>query len=228
MDFALFHAGFFAMKGLAFSQDNFSNAVNIPENGSCSFCRNEGPFFWIECDEQGSIDFFNGFLIDPDVSIGSLISVSKTSLSNENEPEHYYRGCPDCLRNGTFVVWHYTELGEVFPEWSPLKPEGFQRPSMVSSAAVSDLLRTPGFNSWQDHYWLLHCNDFMVYVGEWGQKDFDNYAPDGAGEALFAQVVQDGGGGQGKEWGELMDRDSGFHVFRCGHCGVMRAILLND
>jgi uncharacterized protein CbrC (UPF0167 family) len=65
----------------------------------------------------------------------------------------------------------------------------------------------------------------MIYLGEWGREDFDKHTSDGDGQALHAQVVQDSEWGA-ETWDEL--RGNGFYVFRCGHCGVMRAYIDRD
>jgi uncharacterized protein CbrC (UPF0167 family) len=83
----------------------------------------------------------------------------------------------------------------------------------VPQPLLMELLRTPSYSTWQGEHWLFCCKQPMVYLGDWGPADFEQYAGAGNGRALFETVAPDtdywlwGHGG------------AGIYVFRCRACG---------
>jgi hypothetical protein len=159
------------------------------------------------------------------------------------------RGCWRCLRTGRFLISHETEIGYVceaglhlggYPgEDCPLVGDLDTSPRPVTlpngvvfdglrSGSLPGLLRTPGYTTWQGERWLTHCQDFMVYLGEWKPAGFQQRAHAGDGRALFLQMT---GGGTEAEflWPEgEPDRSDWYgtcHAFRCRHCAGLRAHL---
>ena len=140
--------------------------------------------------------------------------------------QNYQYGCASCLKEGRFTFWHDTEIGLLedghlstfYRHHIPIPPD-------FSQEAVVLLERTPQFISWQQAHWLVHCNDFMIYLGEWRPKDFSRFASDGNGRALFVQLTQ-----QPEIWDTAIvdgkpEPDSwyiSFYGFRCRHCGIYR------
>lgn len=143
-------------------------------------------------------------------------------------------GCYDCLCIGRFEFSHTTEVGTLlsprflqqYPDLDlPLPPVEFPK------SAITQLRRTPTYISWQGEEsspWLVHCGDFMVYLGSWQPADFLRNAPNGDGRALFIEMTD-------PEQCELWDaaaRDRGeehpsdwyaaYYAFRCRHCGKLR------
>jgi hypothetical protein len=62
----------------------------------------------------------------------------------------------------------------------------------------------------------------MAYVGAWGRADFDRYAPDGDGGALFRRTVQ---GAEHAPWDHLRPSAAAssirVYMFRCPACGAV-------
>lgn len=137
-------------------------------------------------------------------------------------------GCFSCLHAGRLEFWHDTEIGlldetglnRVYKHNNP-PPDNFP------DAALIELRRTPQFITWQQGLWLVHCNDFMTYVGNWRPKDFYANAPDGDGMALFLEMTD-------KSYRHLWDASlprtgkrvehwhANYYAFRCLHCGKFR------
>ncbi len=86
--------------------------------------------------------------------------------------------------------------------------------------AVLELLRTPTYVTLQGEKWEFCCGAPMMYLGMWGQKEFNAHAKNGDGQALFEEIVEEPE--EGLWEGELHD-ETGIYVFRCGACGKMRA-----
>lgn len=182
-------------------------------NYPCSFCGKDGRCLMLRADADGNLDDFKFFLADTTDSKTLTVFRGSAAVENNGQPTYYFRGCFDCLREGRFTVWHDTEAGEI------------RNGQLISDEPVSDfpqeavveLSRTPSFWTWQQASWLICCNNFMLYMGEWGEEDFNRYAPNGAGKDLFDQVQQCGT----QTWDQL--REDGFYVFRCSHCEKWRA-----
>jgi uncharacterized protein CbrC (UPF0167 family) len=102
-----------------------------------------------------------------------------------------------------------------------------EMPDHFNRAALAALLRTPQFTTWQEEQWLIHCNDVMVYLGEWKPQDFRKNAKDGDGRRLFLDMTD-------KELAHLWDEATpegakgsedwyaSYYAFRCSRCGTLR------
>lgn len=143
-------------------------------------------------------------------------------------------GCVGCLRQGRYK-WGYrnTEAGVLLSDCfvdgdgEVLSRHGTLVPSVD---AREELRRTPDFNTWQESIWLVHCCDFMVYIGSWEPQDFHDRSPNGDGRLLFVEMTD----ASEHHW---WDRRSApgergleawycsYYAFRCRHCGKLRGYL---
>jgi uncharacterized protein CbrC (UPF0167 family) len=82
-----------------------------------------------------------------------------------------------------------------------------------------ELLRTPGYGTWQGECWLFCCRYPMAFVGEWHWEQFEGRAADGNGEALYYAVVEDVPAGTYDMLGHRLS----VYVFECKRCGKLRA-----
>lgn len=136
-------------------------------------------------------------------------------------------GCFDCLRGGRFGFLHETEAGLLFPGRG-LRPEGRAQRRLAERLNLPALLRTPQYVTWQGERWLVHCDDFMTYLGEWKPRDFIRHSVNGDGRTLFREMVEDPH--LARLWDETTPAgaaapDSWYfhvHAFRCRHCGKLR------
>jgi uncharacterized protein CbrC (UPF0167 family) len=85
----------------------------------------------------------------------------------------------------------------------------------VPTELLFELLRTPGYVTWQGEEWQFCCGRPGIYLGEWKEDEFHKRAPDGDGLALFRQVDLEGL--DGELWGSL-GGIGGPYVFRCPVC----------
>jgi uncharacterized protein CbrC (UPF0167 family) len=126
--------------------------------------------------------------------------------------------CHACLRAGHAALTKDTTLGMVSWE-EALDVTGVQSlhaHAHPSPKALLELLRTPGYISIQGERWELCCERPMIYLGQWTQDEFDAAAPDGDGQALFDEIVQEPEDGL---WEDDLHDSAGIYVFRCGTCG---------
>lgn len=119
--------------------------------------------------------------------------------------------CPWCVANGTAA----REFGATFVQYL----EG----GVSASDADEVLNRTPGYESWQGEYWLVHCRVPMVYYGDLAKDELRSLASDirdrfvSENEYLFedepwpAVVRSYEPGGQ-----------MGLYKFACSACGTFR------
>ena len=192
------------------------NVAQLPVLPNCSLCGQQSRCFLIAVDEdeEGQVRDNAGFFLAENETIENFTVISGKP-ENPWEPDFFYRGCMECLRQGRFTVWHYTDVGEI--ENGEFTSES-KRGLTIAKESILELSRTPSFSTFQQAIWLSHCNDFMAYLGEWEREDFNKNAPEGEGQKLFGEVEQ---AEPGEEWVKL--RDSGFYLFRCLHCGKMRS-----
>src|SRR5207248_1757875 len=85
----------------------------------------------------------------------------------------------------------------------------------LPSEVMLELLRTPTYVTIQGEQWELCCRRPMVYLGQWAQAEFNAAAPDGDGQALFDEIVQESEEGL---WEDDLHDSSGIYVFRCASC----------
>jgi len=185
----------------------------------CSICGESGRCFQLDCADPESL---------PDACLKDGV------------------GCYTCLRKGRFEFFHTTEIGYLFasgPEYlgpeleeeevTIVSPQGepvgmdvappVERPTVPGHSAI-ELRRTPGFPTWNEVDWLVHCGDFMVFLGPWQPIDFNRQAENGLGKDVFLSSVD-------SCHSDFWPADSSSNwevccfVFRCTKCGSLRAVV---
>jgi uncharacterized protein CbrC (UPF0167 family) len=161
-------------------------------------------------------------------------------IPNSAQARPHLLVCYDCLRAGNAAICKMTVLGMVTWEQAqegmthgvpglerddfelvPVEDEPEWLRAVVPSDLLWELLRTPGYTTWQGEQWQFCCKQPMIYVGEWKEDDFDRRAPGGNGEAFFRETVLSDNGLEApypELWGELA-RIGGPYMFRCSTCG---------
>lgn len=131
--------------------------------------------------------------------------------------------CYACLRAGQAALTKDTTAGMLSWEEaldaaapSDSAAESQQHGADDHPEALPELLRTPGYVSIQGERWELCCERPMIYLGQWTQAEFDAAAPDGDGQALFDDIVQEP---EDDLWEDDLHDSAGIYVFRCGACG---------
>ncbi len=146
-------------------------------------------------------------------------------------------GCYECLRSGRAAMTKDTVLGMV--RWEDaqrglthgvpgLKTTDFETvakeddwvAAKIPKAHLLELVRTPTYVSIQGERWQFCCRQPMTFIGGWDRNDFDRNAPDGKGEVLFREIVQDVVEGL---WEDELHDEAGIYVFRCKQCGRLTA-----
>lgn len=146
--------------------------------------------------------------------------------------------CYACLRAGKGEILHDTEFGFVNHDLARqglthgvpgLQSEEFE---LIPSAEDSEwmqvriptehlleLLRTPGFSTWQGDRWLFHCGQPMIYVGEWKEKELNAHAPQGDGLAWLTNVMDlEPEEFSPQQLWDALHRLGGIYMFRCPTC----------
>jgi len=107
-------------------------------------------------------------------------------------------------------------------------------PSYITDKIKEDVDRktftlkyTPPVPWIQNNEWPVCCDDYMVYIGEWSQDDFNNAALDGNGKALLEKLLAKYLKNIVENYEILWD-DIGYetaaYVFECGICGKKTVI----
>lgn len=137
-------------------------------------------------------------------------------------------GCFNCLQKGRFLFWHDTEIGCL--DENGLRSQYLNHkspPLSLSKESLHALMCTPRIIASQQELWLVHCDDFMAYIGNWQPSDFNEHAVNGNGRDLFMEMTDedlnnlwDDSMGDGEEFPEYWDAE--YYVFQCLHCGKLR------
>lgn len=73
----------------------------------------------------------------------------------------------------------------------------------------------------QINEWPACCDDYLVYIGEWGQEEFNNSSQDKDGKSFLKRHMDDEQIARVESfdvlWNELGNETVAF-VFRCSHC----------
>jgi len=186
----------------------------------CQICGNEALSFELNHWKVSDIVEYDQAVNPPRQNIED---VDDDDYEVDDEDREPFYGCVECLAAQKFNFVHDTEFG--------LLRRATQPNAQLSQAMIDGMLRTPRYSSCYGAHCETHCGDFMTYVGQWHPMDFVNAAPDGNGKALFANVISEPGSVMlhyklerypahptpEDKWAFPV------HVFRCRHCGAIRA-----
>ena len=145
-------------------------------------------------------------------------------------------GCPECLQAGHFTIIHDTEIGLITNDdkvilneinsddkYDFIVPLDAEDKIGMPEERLRQLQRTPHFLTCNDVTWMVCCQDFMAYLGEWQPEDF-------ASRETFVEAMtnQSDPSMIRMLWpeGETLDSfgEVVVHVFRCLHCSRLRAV----
>ena len=102
-----------------------------------------------------------------------------------------------------------------------------RRVKVNSSRKINDLMFTPPIPWVQHNDWPVCCDDFMQYIGEWEQEEFDGFSNDKKGivllEELLAEVTRSRVDDITVLWDDL-GYDTVAYVFKCPQCGKMLVV----
>jgi|GEM_PF-5718420 len=154
--------------------------------------------------------------------------------------------CLDCLKNKKYGFEHQVEGGYLTKngiitesekynylknsdEYSTvLKPKEDQLLA-IDKSKIANLIHTPPFNAYQGAIWLIHCNDFMKFIGTWQHDHFVKQAPNGNAKEYFNEIVDNWNGDDfyDKQLGPNKSEyaESVFYAFECLHCNQKRGYV---
>ncbi|MFL5734539.1 MAG: CbrC family protein [Chloroflexia bacterium] len=185
------------------------------------------------CETENALDVTNA----PDGPCRNCGAVVKYPLESDEEAQVCYQ----CLRAGHAALRKDTVLGMVcwdeanagltygLPglsdpdfEMIPVKDDEEEwTQARVPRELLFELVRSPNYDTWQGEKWQFCCRRPMIYVGKWGQQDFESHDPNGDGRALFLSIVD---GAHDGLWNDSeRSYEVGTYVFRCPVCGKKKA-----
>ena len=123
--------------------------------------------------------------------------------------------CPWCIADGSAAEKYEGSFVADFEGITP-GPSGLGPPmSEASMAQVS--CHTPGYASWQNDFWLGHCEDACIFLGYVGSKELAPIWPEVRDDA-----VASGWGEENIQHHMHKDGDMTGYLFQCQHCGKHR------
>lgn len=148
-------------------------------------------------------------------------------VENESASSVNRIGCYSCLRAGRFEFWHDTEFGLLLDDGLKEFYDYHIPPTeMLDSKVLQELRRTPQIVTIQQERWLVHCGDFMTYIGRWDPVDFISHSPTGKGRDLFLDMTAEY---QAHLWDDCKLEKANnsswavyYYSFRCEECKQLR------
>jgi uncharacterized protein CbrC (UPF0167 family) len=123
--------------------------------------------------------------------------------------------CPWCIADGSAAE----KFEATFTDESGI---GDGEVTVTAEVEEEVARRTPGFSGWQQERWLGYCDDAAAFLGPAGRQELEQL-----GSKAVEAVRQECGleGGEWKDYLKSLDRDKGptAYVFRCQHCGKLKA-----
>ncbi|WP_298956315.1 CbrC family protein [uncultured Nonlabens sp.] len=99
----------------------------------------------------------------------------------------------------------------------------------IEKSKMDNLIHTPPFNAYQGARWLIHCNDFMKFIGTWEHDDFVKHSPNNNAKIFFNEIVDNWNGDDfyDKQFGPNKSKyaESAFYAFECLHCKQQRGYV---
>ncbi|MFJ8908585.1 CbrC family protein [Streptomyces sp. NPDC102351] len=122
--------------------------------------------------------------------------------------------CPWCIADGSAAEQFDGDFSDTY---------GLDGVGMETVREVTR--RTPGFRSWQDPHWLVHCDDAAAFLGEAGPTELARY-PD-ALDRLRADLREDGlrDPDELERFLACLGEDAIALLFRCIRCGTHLAYV---
>ena len=116
--------------------------------------------------------------------------------------------CPWCIADGSAA----SKLDASFADSYPLARAG------VPADVIEEVnLRTPGYVSWQQEWWLSHCGDACEFHGDASIQDVES-ASDSTKQAWLLEYKQDEAAWKWVTEGYQPGGDSALYKFVCRHC----------
>lgn len=148
--------------------------------------------------------------------------------------------CYECLRAGKAAMTKDTEFGMV--SWAqafegvtngvpglrtgqfevvPIDPDEDWSGVRIPVEHLWELLRTPGFHSWQGERWLFCCREPMTYLGGW-RNAVKSLRPDDP-IAFYKSLFDPDDEARGWGFERFESGSPSLYVYRCRNCGRCRA-----
>jgi hypothetical protein len=116
--------------------------------------------------------------------------------------------CPDCIANGSAAEKFD---GEFIGGADPITDGADKTEELFK--------RTPGYVSWQEDYWLAHCNDYCAFISYVGIKELQEMGI--IDEVLADYAEMDDNVADVRQWLHKEGWMVGY-LFKCLHCGKHR------
>lgn len=117
--------------------------------------------------------------------------------------------CPACIASGKAAK----KFDGYFQD-----PESLDE-GVADASKLAELTQcTPGYNSWQQERWRVHCGDFCAFVGYVGKKEIEEM---GILEELLADDIWFEISDDPRELIDVLEKDGRVqgNLFQCLHCG---------
>ena len=99
----------------------------------------------------------------------------------------------------------------------------------IKESNIKELMHSPPFSTYHGAVWLTHCNDFMIYIGNWKHENFVAKSPNGNGKEYFDEILDNYNGDDfyEKQFSPTKSEhaQSLFYAFECSTCKIHRGYV---
>lgn len=124
--------------------------------------------------------------------------------------------CPWCIADGSAALTLSAKFADAY-----------SLGGLSTDIVEAVTMRTPGFDSWQQDLWQVHCNDACAFLDRVGKAELDSLPPEATTAALDA--LGDYGRSDAERLSVLSwlhrDGDLTGYLFQCVVCGDYRAFV---
>lgn len=122
--------------------------------------------------------------------------------------------CPWCIADGSAAKKFEAEFTTIPADINAVYADGFDLKEFTE--------RTPGYISWQEQEWLIHCGDICEFHGDFSKEDLRKNAVEwkqyvsttlGLGEQELEEILA--------HYDPKKGVDPAFYKFVCRNCGVV-------
>ena len=176
---------------------------------------------------------------EPCIHCGEVAPATEVESGSDDGTGKYC--CLPCLSKGKTLLSHETELGfledGVVSQFDIEKLDfaPIELPSKFLAESLHELARNPSFKSHQGQGYLIHCDDFMRYIGRWEPENFERLGEESGRDAyikmadgdpqLWDETEQEKARRE-DSWAGYVNSNWAYgswcYVFECIHCAQRR------
>ena len=131
-----------------------------------------------------------------------------------DDPEYV---CPWCIYDGSAATAYHGEFND-YASIEGVSPDPAEAPPAISTEYITEITqKTPGYHSWQQGVWLIHCDEPCAFLGYADSEKIKPFL-----EELGEDIKNCGIDPEYVKNHLTKDSDVAGYLFQCVRCGKHR------